>query len=117
MSRVYVDKSSVFGSAGKHRPQRGANAKTRERDFAVRAALGGEDVIDRYCLTCGAVIKCDLKPVSEPNSPLGLGLVPKYNAPLICGVCRPDKAKFKVARKAMLEYFGWNEEGREGFAG
>ena len=114
MSRVYVNKSSVFGSAGKHRPSRGVT-KARERDFAVRAALGSVDVIDRPCHTCGAVIKCDLKPVVDPASPFGAPLVPKYNAPLICGVCRKDPKKFRVARKAMLDYFGWNEEGKEGF--
>lgn len=119
MPRMYADKSSVFGSAGKHRPARGARqlAKAAGRDFAVRSALGSSDVVTRHCYTCEKKIACDLKPVADPASPMGLGLVPKYRAPLICRVCREDKAKFKVARKAMLEFFGWNEEfkGEGGF--
>jgi len=36
-------------------------------------------------------------------------IVPKYTAPLICLECRKDKTKFYIARKAMLEMFGWED--------
>jgi hypothetical protein len=42
-----------------------------------------------------------------------LTVIPKYDAPLICGDCRLDKGKARIARKAMLDFFGWQEEGRE----
>ena len=114
MSRMHVNKSSVFGSAGKHRPGGGSH-KARERDFAVMTAPGKMIWRDVRCYTCDTFIRCDLKPIPDPASPFGAPLVPKYNAPLICGVCRKDPKKFRVARKAMLDYFGWNEEGKEGF--
>ena len=62
------------------------------------------------CHTCSHIIVCEQKPVTF----IGLfgvkqEVVPQFNAPMICSKCRQDPKKFKLARKAMMVYFGWDE--------
>ena len=113
MLRVRINKSIVSSCVEKRRVKSSlAVAKAKRRDFAIRAALDCDNVVTKKCFTCETLIKCDLKPIMI--SFYGT-VVPAYNAPLICKACRPDKAKFKVARKAMLKFFKWTEEGSAGF--
>ena len=57
--------------------------------------------IEAKCHGCQRVLKVLFGPVSDPSSYKGTKLIPKLNAPFICGDCRLDKVKFKAARKAM----------------
>lgn len=60
----------------------------------------------KQCYTCQAPIECSTAEVRLLD---GGAATPRYNAPLICRECRQDKKKFTTARKAMLEFFGWEE--------
>ena len=113
MLRVRVNKGVVSRGVAKRRTENARRtAVAKKRDFAVRTALDCDNVVTRKCFTCETLIKCDLKPMMI--SFYGT-VVPAYNAPLICKQCRPDKAKFKVARKAMMKFFGWEETSSIGF--
>lgn len=64
-------------------------------------------MIDRKCFTCDTLIECDDRPQRLPTLCGWVMITPKFNAPLICKVCRADKKKFTKAQKAMRTYFNW----------
>ena len=71
--------------------------------------LDSDLMILRKCWTCDTDIQCSTKAIEIPGLGMGVWIVPKYNAPMICKVCRADPKKFREARKAMYKYFGWGE--------
>ena len=107
MPRMHVNEGVVFGGAPTGRKSRFRAKKTGQRVASVMSLLEQQSWLTRQCFVCEAAIECDLKPVPLLG---GFGvIVPKFNAPLICLECRKDKAKFYLARKAMLKFFGWKE--------
>lgn len=64
--------------------------------------------IYRTCYTCDHKIECDDSPLLASWDHRTI-IEPKFNAPMICKTCRPDPAKFQLARKAMLRFFGWED--------
>ena len=106
MLRVRSNESTVFGGASTGKGSRYRAKKTTRRVATVIDALE-QELVKRKCHTCETMIECNVKPISAPS---GHGMiVPKYTAPLICLECRKDKTKFYIARKAMLEMFGWED--------
>ena len=64
----------------------------------------------RPCHGCKTPIVCDDSPLTMYHGPVKVIIVPKFNAPLICSVCRQDPKKFQAARKALFKFFGWEGE-------
>jgi len=104
MPRMHPYESTVSrSSTGK--TSRYTTKQTAQRVASVASMLDRSTLIKKQCYTCEAVIECDTRPIVHPA---GFGvIVPKFTAPLICRVCRMDKTKFYIARKAMLNMFGW----------
>ena len=56
------------------------------------------------------MIQCDDAPIKITRALVEYTVVPKFNAPLICKACRLNPVKFRAARKAMFQFFGWIDE-------
>jgi len=113
MPRMRIDKSVVFGGAATRRAKRSRVKQATERMVALGDSLETKQTTTRPCHGCGRSIVCDLTPIKVPEE--FLLITPKFNAPLICEECRKDHKKFYAARKAMHDYFGWVDDGQQGW--
>lgn len=63
----------------------------------------------RKCHGCKKKLACDQRLMSLPGFTGNVFIVPRFDAPLICAVCRTDAGKLASARAAMMQFFGWTD--------